>query len=63
MLSMSQCAAARPPQALHLRLLQALLPRKPRIGQIDIEGLPDNLLRDLGLADGRGLPLRDPRRD
>jgi hypothetical protein len=30
---------------------------------LDLDSTPDHLLRDIGLLDGRGAPLRRPERD
>jgi hypothetical protein len=42
--------------------LKMLLPRRRGPEPLDPERLPDHLLRDLGLADGRGPSLRRPER-
>jgi len=53
-------APAAPPR---FGLFAWLRRRSPRIPKLDPETLTDALRRDLGLADGRIVPPRDPWRD
>jgi len=61
----SRCASASPvavtPLSASLRWLARAVDR--RIQRIELVGLSDEMKRDLGFADGRVSPPRDPLRD
>ncbi len=62
---MSQTIARMPPSAAWLRLTPAAwLRRRERCAaRLDAEGVSQEMKRDIGLADGRASPPRDPLRD